>query len=130
MIIIKIIIINNLAIFLWIIIPQEYYSQTPDDRDLVPVERAIKHYLQNSQKTENSFRTSLYGILKDDGPKTGELATLKNELGKLIKVNGSDNDVYIFTPKTLRAFLNEDSEKEAYTTSFLSCACFCFSFPR
>ena len=97
---------------------QAYYSQRPEDRDVSPIEIAIKNFLE--QSTENAdrgsmnIRTSFGHLLNSGRSDIGVVESLRVELGKFIKVDESNKEVYVFHPRTLKAFVVEKSDEEAY----------------
>ena len=97
---------------------QAYYSQRPEDRDLSPVEIAIKNFLE--QSTENAdrgsmeFRSSIRNLLNSGTSNIGVVESLRVELGRFITFDRSDRELYVFHPRTLKAFVVEKSDEEAY----------------
>ena len=93
---------------------QNYYEDRPEERDLSPMERALRRYLQK-QQGQSPIRTSLYHIMAEDaGQRTSEEAALRRELSKFVRAADSTNDIVLMKPRTLAAFLEDDKDKKRF----------------
>ncbi|WAR25215.1 MCLN1-like protein [Mya arenaria] len=97
----------------------EYYKTAPEERDLGPMEQALRKFLRTNTE-RNSLRSSIYDLLNDEGSHSTAEMPLKRELSKLVRISESKKDVVLFRPTTLKAFM-EDEEDVGLA---MDCGCF------
>ncbi|XP_045165455.2 mucolipin-3-like [Mercenaria mercenaria] len=101
---------------------RSYYHESPDERDLGPMEKALRRYLSEQKSSNNPIRASICHLLTDNRKFSQVEETLRKEMQKLVRV--SERDVILIKPRTLKAFM--EGEKQRTTT--VKCGCFHISF--
>ncbi|XP_045169051.2 uncharacterized protein LOC123531835 isoform X2 [Mercenaria mercenaria] len=102
---------------------KSYYEDKPDERELGPMEKALRRVLE--QKAERSnLRSSIYDLMTEGKALSKEESSLRLELAKLVRVSKSKNDVVLLKPRTLKAFMEDADDKSKKT----KCGCISCSF--
>jgi hypothetical protein len=101
---------------------QNYYRETPEERDLGPMEKALRKYLSEQKEQHNPIRASIYTLLTDKRQFSKAEGSLREEMQKLVRV--ANDKVILVKPRTLRAFMNEEDD----TSTVIKCGCFNLSF--
>lgn len=108
---------------------KERYDNHLEDKDLGPVEKALRQLLLQHQ--HSSFRSSINELMVgNETGKSKEEIELKKALGSLIRIaksSRSPNSVVFLRPRTLKAFM-EDGESGRREFHCGNC-CIC-SFPK
>ncbi|WAR25214.1 MCLN1-like protein [Mya arenaria] len=89
----------------------KYYKTAPEERDLGPMEQALRKFLRTNTE-RNSLRSSIYEILDDERSYSTAEMPLKSELSKLVRISESKNDVVLFRPTTLKAFMEDEEDSK------------------
>ncbi|XP_060567498.1 mucolipin-3-like [Ruditapes philippinarum] len=101
---------------------RNYYRETPEERDLGPMEKALRKYLSEQKEQHNPIRASIYTLLTDKRQFSKAEGSLREEMQKLVRV--ANDKVILVKPRTLRAFMNEEDD----TSTVIKCGCFNLSF--
>ena len=102
---------------------QQHYERAPEERDMSPVELALRRYLLADQG-HAPFRSSMYNLLSTNNHRTLEENTLKEELSKIFRpVAGGNNDIVLMRPRTIKSFLEHGDDNKQY-----NCLCCKVSF--
>ncbi|KAH3893237.1 hypothetical protein DPMN_017381 [Dreissena polymorpha] len=99
---------------------REYYKQSPNDRDLGPVEKSLRKFLSTDDQERSSLRDSIYDLMKDSDERSAEEKAFRTEILKIVRVDRTPDRVRILMPRTLKAFM----EMEEDGKGVMECRCF------
>ncbi|XP_053409028.1 mucolipin-3-like [Mercenaria mercenaria] len=102
---------------------KSYYEDKPDERELGPMEKALRRVLEQQAERSN-LRSSIYDLMTEGKALSKEESSLRLELAKLVRVSKSKNDVVLLKPRTLKAFMEDEDDKSKKT----KCGCISCSF--
>ncbi|XP_060580134.1 mucolipin-3-like isoform X4 [Ruditapes philippinarum] len=104
-----------------------YYEDKPDERELGPLEKALRRVLIQDGEGSN-LRSSIYDLMNDSLPLTSEINSLRTELSKIVRVSKNKKDVELLKPRTLKVFMEDEEHKmKKFKCGFVSCSFTFFS---